>query len=63
MKTAANAAALFKSPYYKKYSPEEIAKTEIRSFVNDGLQDVSNNRLLDFDTVFDELEERYGVDE
>lgn len=63
MKTAANAAALFKSPYCKKYSPEEIAKTEIRSFVNDGLQDVSNNRLLDFDTVFDELEERYGVDE
>ena len=45
------------------YSPEEIARMEIRSFVNEGLQDVYNNKLLDFDTTFDELEERYGVNE
>ncbi|MBP3351386.1 MAG: hypothetical protein J6L65_03160 [Lachnospiraceae bacterium] len=45
------------------YSHEEIAKLQIRSFVQEGLQDVYNNKLLDFDAVFDELEERYGVDE
>ena len=45
------------------YSHEEIARLQIRSFVQEGLQDVYNNKLLDFDAVFDELEERYGVDE
>lgn len=45
------------------FSKEEIAKMEIRSFVNEGLQDMYFGRLLDFDTTFDELEERYGVDE
>ena len=41
------------------YTPEEIAKMEIRNFVNDGLKDVQNNDLYDFDEVFDELENRY----
>lgn len=44
------------------FSQEEIARMEVRGFVNEGLQDVYNNKLLDFDTTFDELEERYGVD-
>lgn len=43
------------------YSNDEIARMEIRSFVNEGLQDVYSNRLLDFDETFDKLEERYGA--
>ncbi len=43
------------------FSKEEMAKMEIRSFVNEGLQDMYHGRLLDFDTTFDELEERYVV--
>ena len=42
------------------YSPEEIARMEIRNFVNEGLKDVENNDLYDFDQVFDELESRYS---
>lgn len=45
------------------YSPEELTRMEIRSFVGEGLQDVYNNRLLDFDSTFDELEERYSANE
>lgn len=45
------------------YSSEEITKMELRSFVNEGLQDVYNNNLLDFDSTFDELEERYVANE
>ena len=43
------------------YSQEEIARMEIQAFVNEGLQDVYQNKLLDFDTTFDELEERYSA--
>lgn len=43
------------------YSQEEIARMEIRAFVNEGLQDVYQDKLLDFDTTFDELEERYSA--
>lgn len=45
------------------YPQEETAKSEIRNFVDEGLQDVAQNRLLDFDTVFNELEERYHANE
>ena len=41
------------------YTPDEIAEMEIRNFVNEGLKDVQNNDLYDFDEVFDELESRY----
>ena len=41
------------------YSQEELAKMEIHQFVNEGLQDVYDNNLLDFDTAFDSLEKRY----
>lgn len=45
------------------YSQEELTRMEIRSFVNEGLQDVYQNKLLDFDSTFDELEERYSANE
>lgn len=46
-----------------KYSQEEIARMEIRNFVNEGLQDVINNNLINFDELFDELETRYHANE
>lgn len=44
------------------YSPEEQARQEIRNFVNEGLKDVQENALYDFEDVFDELESRYKVE-
>lgn len=44
------------------YSPEEQARQEIRGFVNEGLKDIQENALYDFDEVFDELESRYKVE-
>jgi predicted transcriptional regulator len=41
------------------FAPEEKARMEIRSFVNEGLNDLQEGRLLDFDEAFDELESRY----
>ena len=45
------------------YSQEELTRMEIRNFVKEGLQDVYQNKLLDFDSTFDELEERYSANE
>lgn len=45
------------------YSQEETSKIKIRNFINEGLQDVYHDRLLDFDAVFNELEERYRANE
>lgn len=42
------------------YTPEEQTRMEIRNFINEGLKDVENNDLYDFDEVFDELESRYA---
>ena len=44
------------------YTPEEQARQEIRNFVNEGLKDVQENALYDFEDVFDELESRYKVE-
>ncbi len=44
-------------------SQDELTRMQIRSFVNEGLQDVYNNNLIDFDTAFNELEARYYADE
>ena len=41
------------------YTPEEMAKLEIRNFVFEGLKDVEKGNLYDFDEAFDELEKRY----
>lgn len=38
------------------YSPEGQVRQEIRSFVNEGMKDVRENALYDFDEAFDELE-------
>lgn len=37
----------------------ELTWDEVRQFVQEGLNDMENNRLLDFDEVFDKLERRY----
>lgn len=42
-------------------SQEELAKRQLQEFIYEGLQDVYNNELLDFDSVFDELEKRYDA--
>lgn len=44
------------------YSPEEQARQEIRSFVNEGLKNVQENALYELDEVFDELESRYKIE-
>ena len=44
------------------YTPEEQARQEVRNFVNEGLKDVQENALYDFEDVFDELESRYKVE-
>lgn len=44
------------------YSPEEQARQEIRCFVNEGLKDVQENAIYDFDEAFDALESRYKVE-
>lgn len=45
------------------YSKEELARVELRKFVEEGLQDVFAGKVQDFDTVFDELEKRYSADD
>lgn len=44
-------------------SQEEITRAEIRRFVSEGLQDVYEDKLLDFDSAFEEIEERYSTNE
>lgn len=44
------------------YSPAEQARQEIRNFVNEGLKDVQENAIYDFNEVFDALESRYKVE-
>lgn len=41
------------------FSPEEQARMEVRNFINEGLKDVQDGNLYDFDEVFDEIESRY----
>ena len=45
------------------FTPEEMAKLEIRNFVFEGLKDVEKGNLYDFDETFDELEKRYQNEE
>ncbi len=44
------------------YSSEEQTRQEIRNFVNEGLKDVQENAIYNFDEAFDELECRYMVE-
>lgn len=41
------------------FSPEELARMEIRNFVHEGLKDIHEGNLYDFEEVFDEIESRY----
>ena len=43
-----------------QYSLEDAARVEMRQFVLEGLQDLQEGKLLDFNSVFDELEKRYS---
>lgn len=38
---------------------EKTAESDSHNFINEGLQDVRNGRLIAADEVFDELEKRY----
>ena len=44
-----------------QYSKEELARVELRKFLDEGLQDVETEQLLDFNKTFDELEKRYSA--
>ena len=42
-----------------QYTQEELARIEIRNFINEGLKDAQNGDVQDVDTAFDEIESRY----
>lgn len=44
-------------------SLDNFTEEEFSRFINEGLQDVSDGNLLDFDATFDELEKRYDADD
>lgn len=44
-----------------EYSKEELARMELRKFLDEGLDEANNNQLLDFEETFDELEKRYSA--
>lgn len=44
-----------------QYSNDEFSRVELRKFLDEGLRDMSNHQLLDFDETFDELEKRYSA--
>lgn len=46
-----------------KHFTEDVAGSEIREFVTEGLQNVYDDELLEFDAVLDELERRYAMNE
>lgn len=47
----------------KQIMQSDFSSTEFAEFINAGLRDVENNNLLDFDTVFDKLRERYNAND
>lgn len=44
-----------------QYTLEDTARAEIRKFVLEGLQELQEGKLRDFNSVFDELEKRYST--
>lgn len=44
-----------------QYSAEEAVRAEMRQSVFEGLQDLYEGNLLDYNSVFDELEKRYST--
>jgi len=44
-----------------QYSLEDAAQAEMRQFVFEGLQELQEGKLLELDSVFDNLEKRYST--
>ena len=44
-----------------EYSKEELARIELRKFLDEGLQEATTEKLLDFNETIDELEKRYSA--
>lgn len=44
-----------------KCSQEQLAREELRKFIEVGLKDFEEGNWLEFDEVFDELEKRYSA--
>lgn len=42
-------------------SLEDFTESEFYDWLNEGLKEAHEGRLLDFDTVFDELDERFSA--
>ncbi len=42
------------------YTANDLTQMEIRNFINEGLRDVENYDLSDFDETFDKIERRYS---
>jgi hypothetical protein len=40
------------------FSPEEMTRTEIHNFVKEGLKDVQENNLFDFNDTFNEIRKK-----
>lgn len=43
------------------YPEQEVSGMEFHRFLEDGLEDIRNGNLLDFESVFDELEKSYDA--
>ena len=42
---------------------DEMTPEEFKQFLEEGLDDLRKGNVLDFDTVFEELEKRYSFNE
>lgn len=45
-----------------QYLLEDTARAEMRQFVFEGLRELQEGKLLEYNSVFDELEKRYSTD-
>ena len=43
----------------KQLNTEEVARIELHNFIAEGLKNIEEGRVYDFDEAFDELEKRY----
>ena len=44
-----------------QYTQDELARVELRKFINEGWKDIEEGKCLDFEATFDELEKRYSA--
>jgi len=57
---AINGGVFMNSTVKNLYTDEELTRMEICNFINEGAKDIKDGNLLEFDEVFNELEERYA---